>query len=71
MSDDTHVTDVGRAVHKGPDLICIRRTISTVPDEAFFGGFRYAPTVKLLTCREKYVSTRKGGCEPEQRVLTP
>ena len=23
MSDDTHVTDVGGLVHKGPDLVCI------------------------------------------------
>jgi hypothetical protein len=22
MSDDTHVTDVGRFVHQGPDLVC-------------------------------------------------
>ena len=23
MSNDTHVTDVGRAVHEGPNLVCI------------------------------------------------
>ncbi len=29
MSNDTHITDVGWAVHEGPDLVCMIATVST------------------------------------------
>ena len=48
MSDDTHVTDVGGLVHKGPNLVCIAGFVVSVTHDARWAGVVYSPTVKLL-----------------------
>lgn len=70
MSNDTHVTDVGRLVHKGPDLVCIVTIVSTTQASMALQEVAYEPTVKLLASKKAHehretISTRG------DRVLTP
>ncbi len=52
MSYDTHVTDVGGLVHKGPDLVCIAAIVSTTQASTGLREVVYEPTVKLLASKK-------------------
>ena len=71
MSDDTHVTDVGGLVHKGPNLVCIAGFVVSVTHDARWAGIVYSPTVKLLRGGHTRQQPRQHTKIARERVRTP